>query len=332
MNNIFSGIQPSGIPTIGNYIGAMKNFVQLQDEYNPFYSIVDLHAITVYQEPKVLRERTLSLAALYIAVGIDPDKSTVFVQSEVPAHAEAAWLIQASTPLGLLERMTQFKDKSQKQESVTAGLLNYPTLMVGDIILYDSVSVPVGADQKQHLELTRDFVDHFNNTYGSGSDILVKPEPYIPSGSKGARIMSLQDPTKKMSKSDAAAKSYISMLDEPKKITKKIKSAVTDSSGIISYDEENKPAISNLLTIYSAFSNESIESLEERYAGKGYGDFKGDLADVVVSVLEPIQQRRKELLDSGELDVILDKGQETANAYASKTLDKMHNAIGLGRK
>lgn len=330
MSNIFSGIQPSGIPTIGNYIGAMKNFVSLQEEYNTFYSIVDLHAITVPQDPKELRERILGLAALYIAIGINPQKSTVFIQSEVPAHAEAAWLIQCATPLGVLERMTQFKDKAQKQKSVNAGLLNYPTLMVGDIVLYDSVTVPVGADQKQHLELTRDFVDYFNRTYGD--DILVKPEPYIPDEKQGARIMSLQNPNKKMSKSDKAAKSYISMLDEPSKIAKKIKGAVTDSSGIISYDEENKPAISNLLTIYSAFSNEPISSLEERYADKGYGDFKNDLADTLINVLEPIQNRRKELLLSGELEDILDNGRKKADAYASKTLNKMQQAIGLGRQ
>ena len=260
---IFSGVQPSAIPTIGNYIGAMKNFVALQDEYDCTYCIVNQHAITVPQDPKKLKEQTRSLAALYLAIGLDPEKSTIFVQSEVPAHAQAAWIVQCNVGVGELERMTQYKDKSQKQQSVSAGLLTYPPLMVADIVLYNAEVVPVGEDQKQHMELTRDFVERFNSRYGNGNKLLVMPEPFIPKA--GARVMSLQTPTKKMSKSDANVKEYISMLDEPAVIRKKIKSAVTDSSGVIEFDPVEKPGVSNLLTIFSAFSGESIESLVARF-------------------------------------------------------------------
>lgn len=333
MDTIFSGIQPSGIPTIGNYIGAMQQFIALQNDYNCYYCVVDEHAITVPQDRLKLREQTLSLAALYLAVGLDPQKATIFIQSEVAAHAEAAWIVQCNTTIGELERMTQFKDKSQKsgQTSVSAALLTYPPLMVADIILYGSNLVPVGEDQKQHLELTRDFVDRFNSRYGSDKQpILIKPEVKIPK--HGARIMSLQEPTKKMSKSDANAKGYISMLDDPAVIRKKIKSAVTDSSGKIEYDVENKPGISNLLTIFSAMTGQSVTELAEQYADSGYGQFKTDLGDAIVEVLEPIQQRQKELLASDELDNILNEGAEKANKVAKKTLQRMRNAVGLGRK
>lgn len=329
---IFSGIQPSGTPTIGNYIGAMRQFIPLQEEFNCFYCIVDEHAITVPQDRLQLRKQTKSLAALYLAIGLDPEKATVFIQSEVSAHAEAAWIVQCNTTIGELERMTQFKDKSAKngKAGVSAGLLTYPPLMVADIILYQADLVPVGEDQKQHLELTRDFVERFNNRYGNNNAILMLPEVHIPEA--GGRIMSLQDPTKKMSKSDENQKGFISMLDEPKVIRKKIKSAVTDSSGVIEYDKENKPGVSNLLTIYSSFTNESIDTLVKRYEGVGYGKFKEDLAEAVVAVLEPIQQRHDELLASEELDLILDKGAEEARLVANKTLRKMKNAVGLGRK
>lgn len=329
---IFSGIQPSGTPTIGNYIGAMRQFIPLQEEFNCFYCIVDEHAITVPQDRLQLRKQTKSLAALYLAIGLDPEKATVFIQSEVSAHAEAAWIVQCNTTIGELERMTQFKDKSAKngKAGVSAGLLTYPPLMVADIILYQADLVPVGEDQKQHLELTRDFVERFNNRYGNNNTILTLPEVHIPEA--GGRIMSLQDPTRKMSKSDENQKGFISMLDEPKVIRKKIKSAVTDSSGVIEYDKENKPGVSNLLTIYSSFTNEPIDTIVKRYEGVGYGQFKEDLAEAVVAVLEPIQQRHDELLVSEELDFILDKGAEEARFVANKTLRKMKNAVGLGRK
>lgn len=332
MQTIFSGIQPSGIPTIGNYIGAMKQFVALQEDYNCYYCIVDEHAITMPQDRLKLREQIKSLAALYLAIGLDPEKSIIFIQSEVSAHAEAAWIVQCNTSLGELERMTQFKDKSlkNKRAGVSAGLLTYPPLMVADIILYQTDLVPVGEDQKQHLELTRDFVERFNNKYSAGQSILTLPEVTTPE--EGGRIMSLQEPTKKMSKSDKNAKSFISMLDDPSVIRKKLKSAVTDSSGIIEYDPINKPGISNLLVIFSAFSDQTVESLVTRYVGKGYGEFKDDLATAVIAVMEPIQQRHAELLKSDELDRILDQGAESARKVANKTLQKMKNAVGLGRK
>ncbi|MRI82384.1 tryptophan--tRNA ligase [Aerococcaceae bacterium DSM 109653] len=322
---IFSGVQPSGIPTIGNYIGAMRGFAQLQDDYDATYCIVNQHAITVPQDPETLRQMTRQLAALYIALGIDPKKSTIFVQSDVPAHTQAAWIVMCNTGIGELERMTQYKDKSSKQESVGAGLLVYPPLMVADIVLYDAQFVPVGDDQKQHIELVRDFVDRFNARYGE--DTLVKPEGIFPKA--GGRVMSLQDPTSKMSKSDANPKSYISMLDDPKVITKKIKGAVTDSLGIVQYDKINQPAIANLLEMYSVLTDESIESIVARYEGQGYGNFKGDLAEVVVSVLEPIQKRYEELLAGDELDKILEEGAIKASEVANRTLARMEKAIGL---
>lgn len=333
METIFSGIQPSGIPTIGNYIGAMKQFVDLQKEYKCYFCIVDQHAITVPQDRLKLREQILQLAALYLAVGINPDDAAIFIQSEVPAHSEAAWIVQCNTPLGELERMTQFKDKSQNQVSVNAGLLTYPPLMVADIILYDTNLVPVGEDQKQHLELTRDFVSRFNSRYaGKNQEILVTPEVKIPEKNSGGRIMSLQEPTKKMSKSDNNAKGFISMLDEPKTIAKKIRSAVTDSSGIIEYKPEEKPGISNLLVIYSSVTDYSIEELVEKYKDSGYGDFKSDLADAVVTWIEPIHERYNHYLKSEELQIILDRGALEAQQKANKTLQKMKNAVGLGRK
>lgn len=322
---IFSGVQPSGIPTIGNYIGAMRGFAQLQDDYDATYCIVNQHAITVPQDPETLRQMTRQLAALYISIGIDPKKSTIFVQSDVPAHTQAAWIVMCNTGIGELERMTQYKDKSSKQESVGAGLLVYPPLMVADIVLYDAQFVPVGDDQKQHIELARDFVDRFNARYGEG--ILVKPEGIFPKA--GGRVMSLQDPTSKMSKSDANPKAYISMLDDPKVITKKIKGAVTDSLGIVQYDKINQPAIANLLEMYSVLTDESIESIVARYAGQGYGNFKGDLAELVVSVLEPIQKRYEELLAGDELDKILEEGAIKASEVANRTLARMEKAIGL---
>lgn len=332
MNTLFSGIQPSGTPTIGNYIGAMQQFIKMQSDHVCYFCIVDEHAITVPQKRDVLRMQTRSLAALYLAIGLDPSKATIFIQSEVSAHAEAAWIVQCNSTIGELERMTQFKDKSGKQErgSIPAGLLTYPPLMVADIILYQTNVVPVGDDQKQHLELTRDFVQRFNSRYGQGNELLTIPEVKLPAS--GGRIMSLTDPLKKMSKSDSSPKGFISMLDTPNAIRKKIMSAVTDSSGIIEYDSVNKPGISNLLTIYSSFSNQSIPELVKTYRDTGYGKFKQDLAEALISVLEPIQQRHDQLMESEELDDILDDGAERATQKANKTLTKMKNAVGLGRK
>lgn len=327
MKTIFSGIQPSGNVTLGNYIGAMKQFIELQDEYNSYFCIVDQHAITVHQDPTELRKSIRKLAALYVAIGLDPEKATLFIQSEVPAHAQLGWMMQCVAYIGELERMTQFKDKSAGKEAVTAGLLTYPPLMAADILLYNTDLVPVGEDQKQHLELTRDLAERFNKKY---REILTIPEVKIPK--VGARIMSLAEPTKKMSKSDPNQKSFISLLDTPKQMEKKIKSAVTDSEGIVKFDKENKPGVSNLLSIYSILGNKSIEELETYYEGKGYGEFKGDLAEVVVNALEPIQTRYYDLIESDKLDIILDEGAERANRVAMKTLAKIENAMGLGRK
>ncbi|TYO72032.1 tryptophan--tRNA ligase [Rossellomorea marisflavi] len=327
MKTIFSGIQPSGTITLGNYIGAMKQFTELQEEYDCYFCVVDQHAITVAQDKAELRKNIRSLAALYIACGIDPEKATLFIQSEVPAHAQAGWILQCVTYIGELERMTQFKDKSHGKEAVSAGLLTYPPLMAADILLYGTDLVPVGEDQKQHLELARNLAERFNKKY---NDIFTVPEVRIPK--VGARVMSLQDPQKKMSKSDENKKAFITLLDDPKVIEKKIKSAVTDSDGIVRFDREEKPGVSNLLSIYSILEGTPIAELEERYDGKGYGDFKGDLAKVVVDAIKPIQDRYYELIDSEELDDILDRGAEKANRTAGKMLKKMEKAMGLGRK
>ncbi|MFT4412500.1 tryptophan--tRNA ligase [Fredinandcohnia humi] len=327
MQTIFSGIQPSGSVTLGNYIGAMKQFVELQNDYNCYFCIVDQHSITVPQNPVELRKNIKSLAALYLAVGLDPNKATLFIQSEVPAHAQAGWMLQCVSYIGELERMTQFKDKSHGKEAVVAGLLTYPPLMAGDILLYNTDLVPVGEDQKQHIELTRDIAERFNKKY---REIFTIPDARIPKD--GARIMSLTEPTKKMSKSDPNQKAFITLLDDPKQIEKKLKSAVTDSEGIVTYDKENRPGISNLLTIYSALSNQSIQEIESQYQGKGYGEFKADLAEVVLKELLPIQEKYNEIINSPKLDEILDAGAEKANKVASKTVKKMESAMGLGRK
>lgn len=327
MKTIFSGIQPSGTITLGNYIGALKQFVELQNEYQCYFCIVDQHAITVQQDRLELRKNIRSLAALYLAVGIDPDKATLFIQSEVPAHAQAGWMMQCISYIGELERMTQFKDKSTGKDAVSSGLLTYPPLMAADILLYSTDLVPVGEDQKQHLELTRDLAERFNKKY---NQIFTIPEVRIPK--VGARIMSLQEPTKKMSKSDPNKKASIFLLDDLKQIENKVKSAVTDSDGIVKYDKENKPGVSNLLSIYSIFSGKTITEIEALYEGKGYGDFKGDLAEVFINEIRPIQEKYHELMESSELDTILDRGAEKAEKVANKMLKKMENAMGLGRK
>ncbi|MEI2472248.1 tryptophan--tRNA ligase [Peribacillus frigoritolerans] len=327
MKRIFSGIQPSGSVTLGNYIGAMKQFVNLQNEYECFFCIVDQHAITVPQDRIKLRKNIKTLAALYLAIGLDPEKNTIFIQSEVPAHAQAGWILQSISYIGELERMTQFKDKSAGKEGVSAALLTYPPLMAADILLYSTDVVPVGEDQRQHLELTRDLAERFNKKH---NDIFKIPEISLPT--EGARIMSLQEPTKKMSKSDPNKKATIALLDDPKQIEKNIKSAVTDSEGIVRYDKENKAGVSNLMSIFSIFSGKSYSEIEEMYEGKGYGDFKSDLAEVVLGEILPIQERYNALIDSPELDEILDRGAEKANIEANKMIRKMYNGMGLGRK
>ena len=327
MKKIFSGVQPTGIVTLGNYIGAFRQFTTLQNEYDCIFCIVDQHAITVQQDPQELQKSIRSLVALYLAVGIDPSKSTLFIQSEVPAHAQAGWMMQCISYIGELERMTQFKDKSAGKDGVSASLLTYPPLMAADILLYQTDIVPVGDDQKQHIELTRDLAERFNKRYG---EIFTIPEIRLPEN--GARIKALQDPLKKMSKSDPNKKSTITILDSPKNIEKKIKSAVTDSEGIVAFDEDNKPGVSNLLIIESALTDVSIEALVEKYNGVGYGDFKASVAKSVIDHLAPIQERYETLLASDELDVILDQGALKASKLASKTLKNMENAMGLGRK
>lgn len=326
MKTIFSGIQPSGTLTLGNYLGALKQFTALQDDHDCYFCIVDEHAITVPQDPQTLRKNIRSLAALYLAVGIDPAKATLFIQSEVPAHAELSWMLQSISYMGELERMTQFKEKTTGKNAVPTALFTYPSLMAADILLYDTDIVPVGNDQTQHLELTRTLADRFNEKF---DEIFQIPDIHI--SKEGARIMSLKDPTKKMSKSDDNEKGFISMLDEPKKIEKKIKSAVTDSEGTVKYDKENKPGVANLLMIHSSCTGETVESLEEKYKSGGYGEFKQDVANVVVQTLQPIQEKYDELIESDKLEKILDTGSEKAAQTAGKMLHTAKKAMGLGR-
>ncbi len=326
-----SGIQPSGNITLGNYLGAVKNFVKLQNE-NQFTDflifIADLHAITVPQDKTALRKNIRSLVALYLACGLDPNKVHIFIQSEVPAHAELGWVMQCNGYIGELERMTQYKDKKEKMvDGVSVGLLTYPSLMAADILLYDADLVPTGIDQKQHLELTRDLAMRFNSKYGETFNI---PSPYIPK--EGSKIMSLVDPTKKMSKSDSNPKAYIALLDDLNSIRKKIKSAITDSDGTIKYDVENKPGVSNLLTILSCVSGKPIDELVNLYQDSNYQKFKEDVAEAVIKEIEPIQQKYNELINSNVIDEVLDQGRDYANYLANKKLNKVYNKIGLGRK
>ena len=321
---VLSGIQSSGKLTIGNYIGAMKNFVALQHEHDCYFMIADLHAITVPQEPAALREQTESVAALYVAAGLDPSQAAIFIQSHVPAHAELGWLLTTMSYMGELERMTQFKDKSEGKEAVGAGLFVYPALMAADILLYNPTLVPVGDDQKQHLELTRDLAGRFNHRYG---DTFVIPEPFIPK--QGARIMSLEEGTKKMSKSSPSAGSYISMLDAPDEIRKKISRAKTDMGREVVYDVQNKPEVSNLMTIYAQCSGQTVEEVQAAYDGQGYGAFKKDLAEVVVAALEPMQRKYADVRSSGEIHRILRDGAERAGAVAEQTLAKAKEAMGF---
>lgn len=326
-----SGIQPSGNITLGNYLGAVKNFVKLQDreDFTDFLVfIADLHAITVPQDKTELRKNIKSLVALYLACGLNPEKVHIFIQSEVPAHTQLGWILQCSGYIGELERMTQYKDKKEKQTAgVSVGLLTYPSLMAADILLYDADIVPTGLDQKQHLELTRNLAERFNAKYG---ETFVVPEPFIPE--TGAKIMSLTEPTKKMSKSDENPKAYIALLDDIAVIRKKIKSAVTDSDGTVKYDPVQKPGISNLLTILSCISGKSIAELELQYKNSNYQVFKEDVAEAVIQEILPIQQKYNELLNSKSIDEILDKGREYATYLANKKINKVYNRIGLGRK
>ncbi|BFT28926.1 tryptophan--tRNA ligase [Alteromonas sp. D210916BOD_24] len=325
---VLSGCQPSGQLTLGNYMGALKQWVSMQDDHDCLYMIVDLHAITVRQDPKKLTEACLDGLALYLACGIDPQKSTLFMQSHVPEHAQLSWVLNCYTQMGELNRMTQFKDKSAKNENnINVGLYSYPVLQAADILLYQADKVPVGEDQKQHLELTRDIATRMNNLYG---DIFRLPDPYIPDF--GARIMSLQEPEKKMSKSDTNPNNFIGLLEEPKKLAKKIKRAVTDSDeqANIYFNPTEKPGVSNLLTLLSLSTGKSIKELEPQYTDKMYGHLKGDVADAVVALLEPIQQRYAQIrADRPYLDEVMRQGAEKASSRAAQTLKKVYNAVGF---
>jgi tryptophanyl-tRNA synthetase len=325
---VLSGIQPTADSFhFGNYLGALRQWVDLQHDHQPFFFIADLHAITVEQDPKVLRERTLRAAAQLIAMGIDPARSSIFVQSQVPEHAQLGWVLNCITGFGEARRMTQFKDKSAKQGegAASVGLFTYPILQAADILLYRPHYVPVGEDQRQHLELTRDLAQRFNSRYKKTFRL---PEPYILKAT--AKIADLQEPTAKMSKSASSPNGIIEMLDEPSRSAKKIRSAVTDSGDEIRFDVEKKPGVSNLLTIFSALTGEPVTALEEQYVGKGYGTLKGDLAEVVVSFVTPFRERTLELLDDqAYLTTVLAKGAETAGAVAEATLRDVYQRVGF---
>ena len=321
---VLSGIQPSGQLCISNYIGALNNWVDMQDDYDCIYLIVDLHSLTMEQTPAELRQRCYSYVAQYMACGIDPEKSLIVIQSHVPEHAELTWVLNTITYMGELNRMTQFKDKTKNSKNINLGLYTYPVLMASDILLYQADLVPVGADQKQHLELSRDIAQRFNGKY---SPTFVLPEPFIPK--QGARIMSLQNPDAKMSKSDENFNNFIALLDSPDIVRKKIMRAVTDSSTEIAY-EENRTALYNLINIYSFYSNEPPKKIVENYQGKMYSDFKKDLGDIIVEALKPIQERYNIMIDDkSQLDSILSEGRDKARYLANKTLNKVYRKIGL---
>ncbi len=328
---IFSAIQPSGTITLGNYLGALKNWISLQDDYDCIYALADLHTITVRQDPATFRRHTLEAYALLLACGIDLNKSLFFIQSQVPAHAQLAWVLNCYTQFGELSRMTQFKDKSQKHpENVNAGLFTYPSLMAADILLYQADLVPVGADQKQHLELTRNIAERFNGLY---SPTFVVPDAYIPK--TGARIMSLQDPTRKMSKSDENANASIALLDKPEDIMRKFKRAVTDSEACVRY-AEGKDGVNNLMGIYSCVTGRTYEEIEQEFSGKGYGDFKAAVGEAVVEHLRPIQERFSQLIqDKAYLEKCYTENAEKASRIANRTLSKVMKKVGflpLGKK
>lgn len=325
---VLSGIQPTADSYhLGNYLGAVKQWIDLQDDYDAFYFIPDLHAITVEQDPKELRERTIAGAAQLIALGVDPERSTLFVQSQVPAHTELTWVLQCLTGFGEASRMTQFKDKSQKRGSdrTSVGLLTYPMLMAADILLYSPNYVPVGEDQRQHMELTRHLAERFNARFG---DTFHVPEPFIPEGA--AKIYDLQDPTSKMSKSGENPKGIVNLLDPPKTSAKRIKSAVTDDLGEVHFDREKQPGVSNLLVIQSALTGESIDSLVEKYAGQGYGHLKVDTADALAAFTTPLKKRFDELMaDRAELERILARGAERATEVAQPLVDDVYDKVGF---
>ncbi|MCD8036550.1 MAG: tryptophan--tRNA ligase [Clostridiales bacterium] len=322
---IFSGMQPSGYITLGNYLGALRNWTKLQDEYNCLYCIVDMHAITVRQDPVKLRQQARRLMMQYIASGLDPEKNIIYYQSHVPQHAELAWVLNCFTYMGELNRMTQFKEKSAKHaDNINAGLFTYPVLMAADILLYQADLVPVGEDQRQHLEITRDIASRFNALYG---DVFTIPEAYI--GKVGARVMALQDPTKKMSKSDENKNNSIALLDEPDVIMSKIKKAVTDSDNEIRYSED-KPGVSNLLNIYCAVTDKTMSEAEREFASSNYGQFKTAVGEAVVANLKPIQKKVKELeQNKNYIDNIIKTNAERAQRIASKTLTKVHRKVGF---
>lgn len=322
---IFSGIQPTGVITLGNYLGAIKNWTRLQDDYNCLFCVVDMHSITVRQDPALLRKRARDLLTIYIAAGLDPEKNIMYYQSHVSGHAELSWILSCFTYMGELNRMTQFKEKSAKHgNNINAGLFTYPVLMAADILLFQSDLVPVGHDQKQHLEITREIANRFNNIYG---DVFTVPEPYI--GKVGAKIMSLQEPTKKMSKSDENPNGYISLLDDLNVVKNKIKRAVTDSDREVTYSED-KPGVKNLIDIYSSITGDSIESCMNEFQGKGYGDLKRIVGEAVAEELRPIQERFKDLQKNKDyLDGIIKKNGETANYLATKTLRKVQKKVGF---
>lgn len=323
---ILSGIQATGSLTLGNYLGALNNWVEMQDEYDCYYMIADLHTLTIRKDPEELRKNTLSLIALYIAAGLDPEKNTIFVQSHIPAHSCLSWVLNCYTYMGELNRMTQFKDKAAKHaDNINSGLFTYPVLMAADILAYNADLVPVGEDQKQHLEITRDIADRFNSIYG---ETFKMPEPYI--GKVGARIMGLQDPTSKMSKSSPNELDKILLTDTPEEIRKKFKKAVTDSENKVRYDRAEKPGVSNLMAIYGIIKNKSMEEIEKEFDGLGYGAFKTAVADAVVERLEPLQKRYYELLENPEkLKAIYEKGDKKATEKANKILKEVYNKIGL---
>lgn len=322
---LFSGMQATGTLTLGNYLGALKNWKELEDEYECFYCVVDLHSITVRQDPAELRKRARALLTLYIAAGLDPVKNCIYYQSHVSGHAELSWILNCFTYMGELNRMTQFKDKSAKHaDNINAGLFTYPVLMAADILLFQADVVPVGVDQKQHLEITRDIAERFNSIYG---DVFTVPEPYI--GKVGAKIMSLQDPTKKMSKSDENVNASIYLTDDPDTVIRKFKRAVTDSDNQILYTDD-KPGIKNLIDIYSSATNKSVEDVVKEFDGVGYGDFKIAVGETIVTALKPIQDRVSELTkDKAYIDGIIKDNAEKANYYATKTLRKVQKKVGF---
>lgn len=324
--NLLSGAAPSGNLTLGNYIGAVSNWVLQQNEFNSYYMVVDLHSITTRQDPAQLRERSMSFYAQYLACGLDPEKNTVFLQSHVSEHAELTWVLNCFTPFGDLSRMTQFKDKSLKHaKNINAGLFTYPVLMAADILLYDAHLVPVGADQKQHLELTRDIAIRFNNEFG---ETFVVPDPFIPK--VGARVMALLEPTRKMDKSDPNPANTIFLLDEPKQLEKKIKSSTTDSGSEIRFDEADKPGVSNLLQIHSALSGKSIAELVQHFEGKMYGHLKVEVAEVVTEKLKPVREKYAALMrDPGYLQGVMKKNALRAKEHAGKTLARTYEKIGF---